>query len=102
MSLVSPPFDGLVTGRQRPVFSIVTYCSGPNTSEEEFTVKRIGKFVVSVLGFGLIAFALGFFNTRPTPAQAPPPPPSQRVTVTNIPLPVQGTVTANIANTPVP
>jgi len=48
------------------------------------------------LGFGLVTVVLGFLTSNPRPAQAAPGAP---VIVTNTPLPVQGSVNANVTNT---
>jgi hypothetical protein len=54
------------------------------------------KIMLIALGFGLVTVVLGFLTSNPRPAQAAPGAP---VIVTNTPLPVQGSVNANVTGT---
>jgi len=63
-------------------------------------MKKFGKILLIGLGFGLVTLTIGFLTNPPTPVQGAPAP--APVTVVNTPLPVQGTVNANITNTNVP
>jgi hypothetical protein len=63
-------------------------------------MKKLGKILLIGLSFGLVTLVIGFLTNPPTPVQATPGP--DPVTVVNTPLPVQGTVNANITNTNVP
>lgn len=63
-------------------------------------MRKFGKILLIGLGFGLVTLTIGFLTNPPTPVQGAPGP--TRVTVVNTPLPVQGTVNANITNTTVP
>lgn len=63
-------------------------------------MRKFGKILLIGLGFGLVTLTIGFLTNPPTPVQGAPGP--TRVTVVNTPLPVQGTVNANITNTNVP
>jgi len=60
-------------------------------------MKKFGKILLIGLSFGLVTFTIGFLTNPPTPVQASPGP--APVTVVNTPLPVQGTVSANVTNT---
>lgn len=60
-------------------------------------LSKAAPFVVALLIFTV---ALGLLTSRPVPAQAPPP--SLPVRVVNTPLPVQGTVNANVTNASIP
>jgi hypothetical protein len=63
-------------------------------------MKKPKSVLLGVACFGLLVFGISFLTSIPAPAA--PPPPSTAVTVTNTPLPVQGTVNANITNATVP
>jgi hypothetical protein len=63
-------------------------------------MKKFGKILLIGLSFGLVTFIIGFLTIPPTPVQGAPGP--APVTVVNTPLPVQGTVNANITNATVP
>lgn len=63
-------------------------------------MKKLGKILLIALGFGLVTLTIGFLTNPPTPVQGAPAP--ARVTVVNTPLPVQGSVNANITNATVP
>jgi hypothetical protein len=56
-------------------------------------VKHLSKIMLLALGFGLFAVVLSYLPSRRVVAA--PPTPSLPVDVTNTPLPVQGTVSAN-------
>lgn len=63
-------------------------------------MKKMAKILLIGLGFGLVTAVLGLLTSKPTTAQLPPAPlPVVSVKVTNTPLPVQGTVNANVTNT---
>lgn len=60
-------------------------------------MRKFGKILLIGLGFGLVTAVLGFLTSKPAPAQHPPH--VEPVKVTNTPLPVQGSVNANVTNT---
>jgi hypothetical protein len=61
-------------------------------------MRKITRIILAGLGLSLVTFVFAFFSSRPTSAQLTPP--VVPVKVTNTPLPVQGTVTANINSLP--
>jgi hypothetical protein len=63
-------------------------------------MKKFAKLMLIALGFGLVAGVVGLLTSEPAPAQAPLP--VVPVKVTNIPLPVQGNVTATLTNASLP
>ena len=66
-------------------------------------MKKLKSAVLGVVCVGVLAFGISLLTSTPAPAvPAPPPTPAIPVTVVNTPLPVQGTVTANIGNAAVP
>lgn len=60
-------------------------------------MRKITRIVFMVVGLSLLTAVFAFLISRPAPAQAPAP--VALVRVTNTPLPVQGTVNANVTNT---
>jgi hypothetical protein len=63
-------------------------------------MKKFGKILLIGLSFGLVTLTIGFLTNPPTPVQGAPGP--APVTVVNTPLPVQGTVNANVTNASIP
>jgi hypothetical protein len=60
-------------------------------------MNRIAKIMVAAFGFGLLTVSIALLTSRPAPAahgSTPVP-----VKVTNTPLPIQGSVNANVTNT---
>lgn len=60
-------------------------------------MKKMAGILLIGLVFGLVVAVLGLLTSKPAPAQFPPT--VVPVKVTNTPLPVQGTVNANVTNT---
>ena len=59
-------------------------------------MKKFAKIMLIALGFGLVTLVLGFLTSNPRPAHAAP---VAHVIVTNTPLPIQGSVNANVTGT---
>jgi hypothetical protein len=66
-------------------------------------MKKLKSVFLAAACLSVLALTVSLVTSTPTPsAPPPPPPPVDRVEVVNTPLPVQGTVSANITNSVLP